>query len=494
MIGKYHFDIGAEDWLNGLTSGVNTNDGGLSPETTHLNVTKVPGVLHAPGAVTDESSGMSGEIIATCEDSTYLGKDRFILTFDNGVDDDNNIYWFDGSTLTLKATTSAQICQQGTTDMVDFNGKVYITTKAGQDGEIIEYDKTINIVEDWWTNAAHLNQTLNLSAFTAWRPLQVYERHMYVGDANKVHRISQDEYVDNGLLTLDVNEAVTALGTDQGSGKLLVATSFGTDYSATNHYRTRIHVYDGFSNKVIRVVPIEGLVTAFKNIGNTTFVFYGHKIGYWTGSGIEFLRSRNCATGTNTTLINPHRACGLDNTLYYVDTLVGTGGVNKQIMAYGETINGKRAFYPVLYPAAASGTLTSLFPVRAHELGYGFSDNKFYTFDVNSIAAVTNGGAQIYSKRYNFPRDTTIHGAIVEFDEALPNVDKSMFSLSFIDSKGTTSSTPSVNPTGRTDIHSWEFTYPTIETRSLQVRVNIGGNETDVVGIRRITVFYTPKE
>ncbi|GAH22606.1 unnamed protein product, partial [marine sediment metagenome] len=79
MIGKKYIEIGANEFLGGLTSGENTSDGGHGPRTTQVNLTKVPGVLHAPGAVIDESTNLTGEVIASCEDPGYLGDDRILL-------------------------------------------------------------------------------------------------------------------------------------------------------------------------------------------------------------------------------------------------------------------------------------------------------------------------------------------------------------------------------------------------------------------------------
>ncbi|GAH12414.1 unnamed protein product, partial [marine sediment metagenome] len=167
-----------------------------------------------------------------------------------------------------------------------------------------------------------------------------------------------------GILTLGaVSEMISALGIDQGTGKMLVATN-ATNYSGSKYHTSKVYIYDGFSNKALRVVPVEGLITSFKSVGNTTFVFYGNKLGYWTGSGIEYIRTLNFDKSNGSTLIYPHRACGIDNTLYYVDDIGGLGpsdtaAINKQIMAYGEIINGPKVFYPVLYPDTTNGRSTA---------------------------------------------------------------------------------------------------------------------------------------
>lgn len=241
-------------------------------------------------------------------------------------------------------------------------------------------------------------------------------------------------------------------------------------------------------------MPVSGLITAFKSVGNTTYVFYGNKLGIWTGSGISYLRTLGFAKGSSGSLIYPHRTMSIDNTLYWVDTANVTSGINKQIMAYGETINNILAFYPILYPATPTGTITAIFPVSSTTLGYSYGTSKMFVFDTTSLAAVTNGGAQMHSRRYKFPRHITFNGIIAEFDQDAPAVDKNLLTLSIIDSKNNTIDLPSFNPDSIADIGEHEFTNPSIETRMIQVKINWGGNASDIIGLRRLTVFYTPKE
>ena len=233
-----------------------------------------------------------------------------------------------------------------------------------------------------------------------------------------------------------------------------------------------------------------------------TYVFYGNKLGYWTGSGIEYIRTLNFSVGSYTTLIYPHRTCAIDNTLYYVDNLPGDTGYNKQIVAYGETIKGVTAFYPILYSSVPTSSITALCPVTSTELGYAFATDKFYTFDLTSQASVLNQGATQYTKQYKFAKPVTFNGVIIEFDRVVPTGDTDLLTISCIDSRGrTTAALPVVNPGARDDgnvppdgVYEWESTYPTIQTRSIQLKIVWGNNSTKVFGIKRITVFYTPKE
>ena len=490
MIGSKNFSIGANEFLSGVTSGANTNDGGLSNETRAINITSVPGTIYAPANEVDESTNLADEIIASCED-IFGGLPSYRRMM---LDDTGNFYFFSGTTLTKKATASADLFTQGTTDFVGWYStsgtRYYATTKSGANGDIVEWDRNVELDEDWWTTLD--GGQSDLLATTPWRPMLVYESNLYVGDGNLLHRIAPDLTVSNSILSLAYGENISALGIDQSTGKMLIATNKGLNSSGTENQIVRIYIYDGYSNKPMRVIPSSGLVTAFKSVGNTTFVFYGNKLGYWTGSGIEYLRTLNFSKGDSDYLVYPHRTTSIDNTLYWVDTAIsGTYKAHCMVMAYGETVNNVNAFYPVLYPAAAavgSKDITCLAATSSTKLGFSYETSKFYTFDTTSVA--TNGWGVFYTKRYNFPTEVTFNGVIVEFDKVMP-INGSSAAVQIIDSKNNTTTLPSMTPGTRTDMYEFTSNYPTIETRSIQLRVTMSDK---VNGIRRITVFYTPKE
>jgi len=492
MIGKKSFEIDGMDFLRGVTSGANMLDGGLTNESTQMNITAVPGVLYAPGAETDKSTNLTDEMIASCEETVLAsGVDRYFCA------EDSTLYSYNGTVLTLQETASSDIFQQGVTDMVPFLTDIVLSNKIS-DTDLSLWDKTTGLLENWWTiTLGQTGGTLDLLTTTAWRPLLIYETNLYIGDKNRLHRVDPDLTVSNAILELAATESISALGIDQGSGKMLIATTTGGDFSATQNGTSKIYVYDGFSNKAQRVVPIgTGVVTSFKNVGNTTYIFHGNKLGFWTGSGIEYLRTLNFAKGTSDFLVYPHRATVMDNTLYWVDTSVSPliTNYNSQVMAYGETVEGIKSFYPVVKPNGATGSIGMLCFVSSTVIAYGYSAAKFFIHDITSIAEVINGGASILSKRYRFKRPVTFNGILIEFDQAYPGGNDGVLNLRVIDSHGNTSAANQLSTT-RSDVYEWEMTQPTIDTRSIQLLVTIGpAVSTNVIGIRRMTVFYTPKE
>ncbi len=69
MIGKYVLPIKASDFVLGETTSEYTQDGGFSPSSFNINPLLVPGVIKSIAPVTNQSANISGNIIASSEDS-----------------------------------------------------------------------------------------------------------------------------------------------------------------------------------------------------------------------------------------------------------------------------------------------------------------------------------------------------------------------------------------------------------------------------------------
>lgn len=386
---------GSNDFLNGMTTSADTSDGGFSSESYNVNPIINKGLLRSGAALADASTNLVDEVIATCEDPNYNGKGRIVL------DDSGNFYWCDSSTfaLTLKATASSDKFDLGTTDLVawhDSSGGInfYATTKAGSSGDIVKYNRETTLTETWWTGAGTLNQAA-LSELTPWRPLLSYNTFLYVGDANKLHRISPGLVVSNSIMTLPQTESISAMAVEPSSGYMLIATASAADYSARRNGSSKLYLYDGYSNKPAKEIPVTGTITAIVNGHDRTYIFYGNKLGYFTGSGIQYLRTLSFSIGTSTDLVYKHKATRIENTLYFAD--------KEKIMAYGESEPGKKVFfYPGINPLS-SNSLTCVTALTGSTLGVSFSSAKFYTLDTDSVA--TSSGINFYSRKFNFSQD-----------------------------------------------------------------------------------------
>lgn len=498
MIGRGVIEIGARsdgvnDFLSGITTGPESLDGGFSSDSNGSNLAIKPGVLMPPGSTTDRSTNLTDKIIASAEDPAYLGQDRVFL------DDTGAFYTFNGTTLTKQVTASSDKFTFGTTDFVpwadDSNGLLfYATTSAGANGDIVRWNKSSTLVEDWWTNASHRNQAA-LSAATAWRPLLVYEKNLYIGDKNKLHRVLNDLTTSNGLLTLNANETISALGRDNSTGYMLVAVTTGVDYSGARNGKSKIYIYDGFSSKAIKACEINGLITAIASVGSVTYIFYGNKLGIFTGSGIRFLRTLRFNIGTAADLIYAHKYCVVDDTLYIAENASLISGTTT-ILAYGPIQQGgANVFYPIATPATSNQKLTVLCSVGGNTLGFSYVTNKFLTYSLVSSSAVISGGHTFLSRWYRFARPVHLHSIRADFDTPLATGSDTIGTIQVEDDTGATTTIKSVVQDSA--LTQGYVISPNIGIKTGMFRLkwtNNPGTSSNVYGIRRFLIYYDSAE
>lgn len=494
MIGRQQIEIGARsdginDFLNGITTGPETNDGGFSPDSTGANLIAKPGVLMPPGPVTDRSTNLEDEIIASAEDPTYLGDDRVFL------DDSGKFYTYASNALTKRATAGSDKFTLGTTDFVAWNDDsglmFYATTSAGANGDIVRWNKSSTLVEDWWTSASHRNQAA-LSGFTPWRPLLVYEKNLYIGDKNKLHRVTPALATSNGLLTLDPIETISALGIDNNTGLMLVAVTTGADYSGNRNGRSKIYFYDGFSSKAIKACETNGIITSIVTVGSQTYIFYGNKMGLFTGSGIRFLRQLRFSLGTAADLIYKHRVCVIDDTVYIAENANLIAGVSPTtVLAYGPLQTaGPNIFYPVMTPDTSNQRFTMLCSVGGSKLGFSYSSSQFWTHDITSVASVINGGFTFVSRWYRFPRPVNLHQIRTDFETVLAMGSSNALTVQIQDDKNVTA-TVQVIAQNADETQGFAVS-PTIGKKVQGFRLKASPSTTN--GARRFIVFYSPAE
>ena len=475
--GKNTIIINAENFIKGMSISKFLKTGGFSPETGAVNLLGEKGVLHPMGAFTDASTNLTDQIIASCEDPSYLGSNRLFL------DDSGSFYTFDGTTLTKQATTSADLFTKGTTDFIPFGAFYYATTKAGLGGDIVRWNKSATLVENWWTSASYLNQPI-LSTLTAYRPLLVWEKHLWVGDKNKLHRIADDLTVSNGQLTLTATETITALGIDKITGRMLVATNVGANYSAIKEGSTSILIYDGASPLPLKVVPIKGIVLSFKNLGNTTFVFFKDKVGIWTGEGVKFVRK----LGVNfdgTQLPYKHNVAAIDNTLYVIE--------KTKVLAIGEIMPGTITTYYAIENTINSAYFTSIAPIGNQKLAVSFATAKLYTYNTTDVSAYGLPSNNFYSNWYSFEKDIYVRTIKVQYSSNLSLATN--YGIPFLNyAKNQSKQFPNV--VGKTT-GKWEHEINGIDikTDELQFEYNFYPNSSaNVGGIKRIIITYDPAE
>lgn len=476
MIGSKSITINWENFVRGMTTGLYDEDGGFAigtGETDGAHVTVINplisrGQIHFPPSSTDKSTGLTGEIIASCEDPTTTAT-RCLVSADTDADARFYTCVSDGTLTARGSEDASQNYFAGRTDIIGYKGDVYVTSDQ-------------NIVR--WQLPATFDLTFKaFSDTTAPHPALVFEDNAYFGDGNELLRMTSAGGAPAVILTLPANQVITALGIDPGSGKMLISVVDQYNISSTINSAARVLYYDGFSNKPLRVVLVDTMITAFFPVGGTMYIGYGQNLGIWLGSGIKFLRALN-VTLDNAQLPYKHRFTNINSTLYVVE--------KGYLLAYGEVVAGAGYAFWYAYTNLPSGVFTALASVMhigSGLLAFSYATSKFYTVSMTSSATLDVNGL-FHTMLYRFPRSVMFNSVILSFGSAMPTSGTTgTWTLFDFSANGTAYSLPSVATTVPSTTQ-FESTWPTLKTKAFLLRYT----PSQVCPIREITITYTPYE
>lgn len=476
MIGSKTFEIGWQNWVKGMSSTNFTEEGGFSPGGTNktiVNPIASPGLLYPPGPVTDKSTNLVGEMLCSCEDQSGNASRMFLAR--NSSNEDGTFYYMDSvGGLTLKRTDSSNNYTAGKSDMISFLSEIYATSQGA--------------ITRWTPDSLFNTSFFSFNSASAPHPAIVFNNNAYYGDGNLLLRQTTAAGVPSTILTLATGQVIVALGIDPGTGSLLISIVSQLNGSGTVNSQSFVAYYDGFSPQPSKLIPVDDMITAFYNVGSTMFITYGQKLGYWNGAGIQFLRKLDIGFD-NTQLAYKQHLTNIGQTLYVIEKTV--------ILAYGEIIGGQgnAFYYPLKNNEGDSGNYSLVTNIGQNRLGLGFATAKFYTFDTLGVATILNGGGIWYSNRYEFPRPVVFNQVQVDFGADATAIDLAS-ALFLITDSGETSGqnlgTPTqYGPGSRSFIYTW----PSIESRSLQLRMVFTSQSGSTVNpIRRMVVFLNPSD
>ena len=473
MIGAKSFDINYKDFIQGVSSSDFISDGGLSPVSQCTNIWKTPGLLYGAPPVTDGTGDLTDDLIAS---SSYANTNAVpIKAF---VDDAGHFYSTDATSLVLKQTdgTNPTKYKKGFTDMASFgvNGEIYTTNEKC----VVRWLEGTTFDVTFFTFTTQQNVP---------HPTLVYENNLFYGDKNLLWRQTGVGVTPTLILTLSAEQTIVTLGIDPGSGKMLISTTDGLNASDTISKKARVHYYDGFSEKTLKTVVVDEMVTAFWPVGSTLFIGYGQKLGYWNGAGIQFLRTLQ-VTLTSTKLPYKQNFTNIDTTLFVVE--------GARILAFGDIIKGSP---PVFYYAftnsdvGVEADLTMICNLGSGVLGYGWINvstvEKFNTVDTYSVASV-GASLRLRTNKYIFERPISFNNLVIEFGAALPT-NGSVVGIPFIflddqQAIGLDGFTGISTTVANTYVVERPYPGTPITTRSLQISYAFSLQYP----IRRMTVYY----
>ncbi len=329
-LGRKIIEWNFADQVKGMSTSGDLADAGFSPVSDGMNLTSTPGVMYNPPAPADASAGVTGAMIASCEDPTGSYRRLYVSSNTSTGGDGRFFSLSTANVITQRGSTDTGATYvQGKTDMIAFDGEAYITNAA-------------NLVR--WSSIGSSN-TFNLTFFAfsdafSPHPALTFNNFAYYGDGNLLLRQAAAGSAPATILTLPTSWVIVALGIDPGSGSMLISVIGQINLSDTVNSGARIGFYDGFSTQVSRYVQVDDMVTAFAPTEGSLYCSYGQNLGLWNGSGITFLRRMEIQFDYTQLMYKQHFT-SIGSTLLYIE--------RAKVIAYGPIRQkGESVFYPVL--------------------------------------------------------------------------------------------------------------------------------------------------
>lgn len=488
-LGKKIWVWDADEMAKGVSTSDDFSDGGFSPLTDHVNLINTPGVCYHPASATDASTNLTGQMIASCEDPSNTYSRLFVST-DDGAD--GRFFSLSASNvLTARGSedTGADYVQ-GKTDMAAYKNEVYITNSQ----YVVRWSDIggANTFNTTFFDFTSVSPTPAANATTAPHPCLVYEDNIYYGNGNILLRQTSAGGTPATVLTLPAGQVIVTLGIDPGSGKMLISVVGQINLSDTKNSDARVLYYNGFANKVDKVVLTDSMVTAFPTSEGQLYAAFGSSLGYWNGSGITFLYEFNNIGFNNEQMLYKHHFTNIDSTLYFI--------VRSKIYAHGPIQQGgQHVFYPAYNntPGGVATDLTNVTNIGSGLLSFSYATSKFFTWSTTSVS--TTATQSLYSNENDFREANDgiwLRRVRIFWKNQISN-NASPGSLSFLNEDGT------ITTVGNSGIFSLQNTSGAAKAMT---EIVVGGGaglrvyqlqwrlilDTINPGIRRIEVFGDP--
>lgn len=485
MVGKNQIQIAGNQFAQGLTTSDYLGDGGIGISSYNLSMIATPGVVRAmPTSIpTKSGAAISSGIVASCESpETGSTTHNYRWFVDNGGStvftcDDTSYSDQVGSLGNISAPNSDMVTCFGdaTNSYIYISGSTNIT-------EVKIVNSTGNYTSAdaaWWSGTVVGSAGLTTGVP---HPELVFEGSFWVGDAN-VLRSATDRTTAGVTLTLNRNERIQCLAIDPQTGLMMIGVRTVAGNNDTFSSQSFVYLYDGFSSKARRKIPVDGRITAFRNVGGQVFAGMDNTIGVWNGSGVTFLR-RLQNTSTSTSLLPyKNKITSFQNTLLVAD--------GQYVLAYGDIGNGKKVWWPfykhsanidALFFIGNTGGSLPISPLIA------VNDATTLTY-IRPTDTTTAATGVFYTNNINFERPVTINRVRV-FTTGITTT-AGIGGVSIVDENNTTT-TPTIGTFKVTSGTRYMFDFDfNLKLQTLQPKLTI---DTQAFGIVRVVIYYTVAE
>lgn len=470
MIGKQTVQYGWVEMVSGLTTASVTGDGGLASSSEHVNPIAAPGLIYSSPNGTNMSTNLTDTLIASCEQES-----TGTVSYDRLYVDDTGGYYRQTGTNITKDFSGAQTTRYtyGITDMVAYDTDAYVTLT----NDICKYAPNNSIDEDWWTNTL-AQPALQTSCF---HPMLVYESFLWIADGENLH------YYDAGTVSAEQDalvlgewEKITALGIDPGTGLMMIAVTNAFSLDQLTARSSFVYLFDGFSSKPRKKIPVDAPITAFQNVGGVVFCIMGETVGTWNGAGVTFLRKlRNSFQN----LPYKHGVSSFENNFIVRD--------GRNVLMYGEVIPGKKVWIPILRNRSSDTSSTADYKIVTHtgegKLTVSFSSSKAYQYSIDSTEAGT--GTLILPE---FTPDRPIFVRRIRVITTAVTTTSGIGVVGFYDQSGTVRSpTKATFGVSGATTYVHDFDYGGFKTTTVQPTITYA---TQTFGVKRVIVYYDVAE
>lgn len=309
--------IGSKDFIRGESSAENVADGGFSPKSYNLNLTRIRGVLDFAPVMTDRGGAtLTANVVASTYDTSLSGNDAYFL------DSAGSVYTLSSAdTFTKRRTISGYTPALGTSEMLQLRisgtqFSTFVTTETAihmYGGSNLDSDDN----PEFWVG---LNSGVR-------HPLEIVEGKMYVGDFNTIHQITSTSTTAS-FITLPSDVNITSLRKHPDGQHLIAFCGVGQNASHTRNTPGRVYIIDLVIKDWIREIDTAFQVEGSRLVDGVVYCTYGKNFGYFDGNGIKLLKRL-----ANSTITYSHNIGNMEDVVVVRD--------GQHVRAFGDLGAGK---------------------------------------------------------------------------------------------------------------------------------------------------------
>lgn len=461
--------IDANTFIQGASLNEFTQNGGYSPASRGINHLYAEGKIYMQPEDVDLSTNLEGNFIAGAYDPALGGNDAYIL------DNEGKFYTLSGTTLTKRQTDATYSYVFGTSDMAVFGGNLFATSSTNI-ALLAGLGNLASIDEDWWT-ATRAHGSLSS---TNRHPLVVVEDTLYIADGNLIHSWDGTTSVPSAL-TLPSIWGITCMIKHPNGRDLIAFCSSTADYSHTRGARSVAFIINTVTLEFTQEIPIDAQVEGARLVGGVLYVMYGRNLGYFTDTGIAFLRRLEEIDLQGFRLGYKYHMGDLEGHLLVVE--------QDHVLAFGDLGAGKVFWYPITNRPHTGRPLDAILPIGNGQIIYGTETSggveKLYKLDFYSTGSTST--TNFYTNKISFPRRVWIRRIDVVHDQFTTGTGIALYNI-LNTGAADQIAIRSYTLDGATNVSRYDAN---IYTDVLQLLLQWSGSPK---GFNKITIYYEPAE